>query len=298
MVVFPGSRRAHQRDGAPRGGLQRDIGENGTMGIVPEVDGREPDVPLHAPEGARLGNVGRLGRLVHDVEHPFGAGHRGLDLGILVGDLVHGPRELAGVADEGGDEPRGGQMADRQVASAGGDYREADVVDQVHVGPHVSGDDEGAGARVPQAEVVPVKGLQGIPLPPEGLDHASAADGLLDVAVEIPQALLLLAEGLPRRPSHRAGDQQACGEHHEAEQREHRAEGYHHRQRAHQRQRAGEDEREPLVQGDVDVLRVVGKPAHELAAGGAVEEADRAAQAGNGRARAAFLSPCPAPGWP
>ena len=252
--------------------VQGDVLQHGLLGHIAEGDVVEDDVALDfGGEGVR--GVGLLGVDVHDAEHALCAGEGGEDGVGLLGKLVDGAGELAGVVDEHGEaaDVKASQRA-QHAADAGG-QRVADLAGVAHDGAHQAAEEHGAHLLAAQVVVETAELLFADFLVAEDLDDLLAGDVFLDVAVDCAEGCLLrgvvLAVDLHQHAA-ALGEDRDEGE---RDQREPYVGVQHQRQRHHQRDAAGDQRGDGGVQHHADVVHVVGEAAHDFAGALVVIEA-------------------------
>ena len=85
---------------------------------------------------------------------------------------------------------------DRQVTAQDTDDDIAQVADKVHDGHHQAGEELGFPGRIIQYIVEPVELLDALRLAVEGFHHHVAAIHFFDMAVDMPQIVLLVFESI------------------------------------------------------------------------------------------------------
>ena len=107
----------------------------------------------------------------------------------------------------------------------------------------------------------------------EGLDHLEALDHLLDIAVDGAQGLLLLGIVGPALAAHLGEDQQQTHQGEGSDDKQNGAQIEHHGHSGDKGDGGAEQLHHRLLQSHLDVVGVVGEPAHQLAVGMPVEVA-------------------------
>ncbi len=97
-----------------------------------------------------------------------------------------------------------------------------------------------------------------------GLDHLLAGYGLLDDAVQHPQVGLLLPESLQGVPGKRPGDQREQGDGEQADDGQTPVDQEDDDGHTGDHEHAGDELRQAMVDGGVDVFNIVGEPAHQF----------------------------------
>ena len=252
-------------------------GDQGAVGLqpgpgvgVPVNPGKGPGLVLRRPDQADLALVG-LGGGFHNFKDALRTGHGGEDGVYLLGYLGDGLAHLAGVLEEGRQAPQVAVPNGQKAPHAAGDGV-VDIVQVPHGGHHHAGEDLGPGGRVPVGLVAPLEARLGLRLVVEDLDDLLALNHLLDIAVDLPQGLLLAGkvtagagpDGLNHPQHHRQGG--------EGDEGQRGAQDQHHDDGAGEGQRAGDETSKAVVQSLGNGFDVVGVAAHQLAVGVGVEE--------------------------
>ena len=217
----------------------------------------------HQGDGALV----HLGLGIHHLKNPLGARQGGQEGGHLLGDLVEGLAHLLGVVEVDHQAAQVKALEDGQQSAEGGGEGVADVHQVTGDGHDHGGVVVGLLGSVPVGLVELFKLLLGLLLVGKGLDYLQALNHLLDVAVHITQGSLLLlieltaaaAQALEELDGH--NKQQGGDDKQLPVDKEHQA------HQAHKHQAAGTQGDHALLQGQLYVVRVVGKAAHQLAVG-------------------------------
>ena len=129
-----------------------------------------------------------LGRLVHGLKDPLGAGKGGQQEVALLSELVDGSRRLADKDQIAGQAPRVCHALEGHDAAQDGYHRVVDVGNADHRRDHGGGVRLGAGAGAAEGLVFPAEFLQAGRLVAKDLHHLLSAHHLLNVAVQVTQA--------------------------------------------------------------------------------------------------------------
>ncbi len=255
----------------PPEGDQGSIGLQPGPGIgVPVDPGEGPAFVLRCPDQADFALV-VLRRGLHDLKDALRASHGGEEGVYLLGNLGDGLAHLPGVLEEGRQAPQVPVPDGQEPADAAGDGV-VDIVQVSHGGHHHPGEDLGPRGRVPVGLVPPLEPLLGLPLVVKDLDDFLALDHFLDIAVDLPQGLLLVGEVPPGAGADGFHHQQHHRQGGEGDQGQRGTEDQHHGDGAGEVQRTGDQASEAVVQGLGDGFNVVGVAAHQLAVGVGVKE--------------------------
>ena len=233
------------------------------LGLSALLEGVPLPVGLHQGDFALV----HLGLGVHDLKNALGAGHGGQDGGHLHGNLVDGLGDLLGVGQEGHQSAHVEAAENAEhTAHHGGDG-------VAHVGElgaqghqhHGIGGGLGGGGAVVLVELVELD--PGGVLVGEGLDHLQTLDILLDGAVDGTQGGLLQAVELAAQTAQLLEQYQDDEQDHQGDDEQQGGQHQHHDHGADEGDGAGQQLDHALLQGQLDVVGVVGEPAHELAVG-------------------------------
>ena len=164
----------------------------------------------------------------------------------------------------------------RQPATGPRDNGQPQVVDHIHQRPHKTGKDLRTAGRRAQFEIGGVKLSDHRCLAVVGFDHPLTGNRLFDDPIERTQCRLLFTKTHPRpfgNPAHQ--HQHHKGQCHQADQGQIRVDPEHHGADPDQAQDAGDQLGGTLGEHHIDILDVIGQPAHQVAVGMGVKKAQR-----------------------
>ena len=255
---------ADEGDLLARARVERDVLQNGLFRHVAEAHIIQHHVTLdHRIHGVL--RIGFLGILVHDLEHALRARQGGEHGAHLLGQLVDGARELAGVVDEDGQTAHVKPAQHAQHAADARRQGVADLGDVAHHRAHDAAEEQGLRLLFAQVVVQAAELLLAHALVVEHLHDLLSGHGLLDVAVDRAQRRLLggVEPATALHDEHAALEEQR--QEHHGDQRQPDVGVDHHHQRAQQRGCAGDHRNHRVVQHGADVVHVVGEAAHDFA---------------------------------
>ena len=248
--------------------------EHGSALEVLEAHVLEAKVAAARRQADRVGPVGDLFRLVHDLEDPLAGGRRALGLADPHSERAQRHHEHAQIEVEG-DEAADGELSARHHPGTDQQHRglrqhrhprdERDVERPLPVRPHRLTE------HLLRARVELGRFLR---LLRERLDHVDADDVLLGHRRDVRQLLLHVAERRVGDVAVTVGKRDQDRHHREHDQRElPLEEEQHHGHRDH-REHVLEEEDQPVAEEEADALQVDGRPRHQLAGLMAVVEAE------------------------
>ena len=206
----------------------------------------------------------RLG--VHHLEYALRARERGLQHGDLVGQVVDGHLELAGVLQKRLDHAhRADRTRHHQIAANARHQREADVPDDVHQGADATGKNRRLGADFRQFLVRALEIFHHVLFAAKDLHNLRARDRLFHHAIQFAERGLLLLEEAARVLGDAAQHKHAQRNREAGDDRELPAQGKHHGKRDHHGDDAGKHLRERVGKHIGNIVHIVGQAAHQLA---------------------------------